>query len=200
VYTNGLAPAAGNIRAQELIQEQINHAIYLNAYCTNGSVVFPNLDSWSTALRCDQQGKSNANRPPNGALFFLDYTPSQIDGMSVPAWQKTILRAMATYGAYLGDTGGSHDTLHIAHFEAGQAYQYHGMKDPLWDYLDQSCPGPGCQFSSHNYPGSEKVYTLDFLANIPAVNGTDVTHHVHIADPCVAKALAGMNAAEGACF
>jgi hypothetical protein len=200
VYSNGLAPEAGTIRAQELIQGQINHAVYLNAYCTSGAVVFPNLDRSSSGLRCDQQGKSNADRPPNGALFFLDYTAAQIVAMSLPPWQKTILNAIATYGAYLGDTGGAHDTLDISHFEAGQAYRYYGIEDPLWYFLDQACPGTGCQFHSGNYPASDRVYTLNFLANIPLVDGKDVTHHMHIADPCVAKALAGLSAAQGACL
>jgi hypothetical protein len=196
VYTNGLSPGAGNIRIQELIQGQINHALYLNAYCTNGQAVFP-APSGSTALPCSKRGVSNTNRPANGALFFLDYTTAQIDGMDISPWQKTILKAFSTYGAYLGDTGGAEDTLHISHFEAGQAHEHHNVENPLWKWLDQYCPGKSCEVSHRRYPGSNTVFTLNLLANIPPVNGTDVAHHMHIADPCVPKSLVGE---EGGCI
>jgi hypothetical protein len=34
-------------------------------------------------------------------------TPSQIDALSVPEWQKIILRAMAKFDMYVGDNGGA---------------------------------------------------------------------------------------------
>jgi hypothetical protein len=208
VYTNGLSPEAGTIRGLEIVQGAIHHAVYLNAFCTNGDVVFPNLDKASTALRCDQVGKSDANRPPNGSLFFLDYTPQQISSMTnVPAWQKTILLAISTYGAYLGDTGGSADTLHLAHLEGGQAYQYSGVTDPLWTYLNSHCTSPACTIAHHNPPASSTVYTMNVFANIPKLAGPNcqgsscgVDKHLHIADPCIAKGLAGFSGTGGACF
>jgi hypothetical protein len=33
-------------------------------------------------------------------------TDAEIDALAVPAWKKTIFRAMARYGMYFGDTGG----------------------------------------------------------------------------------------------
>jgi hypothetical protein len=189
VYTNGLSPGAGNIRIQELIQSKISHALYLNAYCTNGETVFP-APQGSSALSCAKRGLSNVNRPPNGALFFLDYTPQQIDSMEIPPWQKTILHAFSTFGAYLGDTGGSEDTVHISHFEGGQSHDHHNVENPLWKWLDHYCPGKNCEVMHRRYPGSASIYTLNLLANVPLIGGTDISHHIHIADPCVALSLA----------
>ena len=210
VVTNGLAAEAGLVRGQELIQQQINHAIYLNAYCTADNVVFPNVSPASTARTCSSIGLSGTNRPPNGALFFLDYTPSQLAYLQtvLPAWQYPLISAMSQYGAYLGDTGGSYDTLHIAHFETGQAYKFAGVADPLWDFLDTNCGGACTKMTKTNSPpNSSAVYALNFLSNMPNLPGPNcassscgVLQHMHIADPCIAKGLAGMTAAQGACF
>ena len=41
-----------------------------------------------------------------GARLQLAMSSAEIDALSVPRWKKTILRAMARYGLFLGDTGG----------------------------------------------------------------------------------------------
>src|SRR5207247_7044747 len=43
---------------------------------------------------------------PEGARIQLD-PAFDVDGQPWPAWEKTIARALQTYGAYLEDTGGS---------------------------------------------------------------------------------------------
>lgn len=208
--TNGLAPDAGLVHGQELMQAQINHPIYLNAYCTASSVVFPDVVKANTGRTCASMGISSTNRPPNGALFFLDYTPTQLSYLKtvLPAWQYPLIQALTRYGAYLGSTGGSYDTLHVAHIESGQAYQYSGVTYPLWSFLDKNC-GKGCYKGTRTKspPYSKYIYTLNFLANIPNLSGPncstsscDVTQHMHITDPCIAKGLAGMTSSQGACF
>jgi hypothetical protein len=66
-------------------------------------------------------------------------TPSQIDALSVPEWQKIILRAMAKYGMYVGDNGGAPWALQ---FEAGDNYTSFGKPDP-WVEDAQSQGDPG---------------------------------------------------------
>ena len=46
-----------------------------------------------------------------------------------PAWQKTVLRAMAEYGLYVGDTGGG-----FIKTESGISFTSLGMSDP-WTAL-----------------------------------------------------------------
>jgi hypothetical protein len=63
-----------------------------------------------------------------GARFQLAMTPDEIDALSVPAWKKTILRAMATYGMYVGDTGGGSWGIQM---ESGSTFTSFGVPDPL---------------------------------------------------------------------
>jgi hypothetical protein len=206
--TNGLSPGAGLIRVQELIQGQINHALVLNTGCTNGTVVFPNLYSYNTASVCSNK----TNRPPNGALVFLDYTPTQLTTLKaqLPAWQYPIIAAMSKYGGYISDTGSSPGSRSIepSRIESGQSYKYYGKTDPMWSFMAKNC-GVGCKLGTHSLspPYSSYVYSLSVFANIPNLPGPScsssacgVVQHMHIANPCIAKGLAGLSAAQGACF
>ena len=74
---------------------------------------------------------NDPNAPALGQHFWLDVTPSQIDALSVPEWQKIILRAMAKYGMYVGDNGGAPWALQ---FESGDNYTSFGKPDPWVDY------------------------------------------------------------------
>jgi hypothetical protein len=58
-------------------------------------------------------------------------SPAQINALAVPAWQKIILRAMATYGMYVGDDGGAPWALQI---ESGDNYTSFGEPDPWVAY------------------------------------------------------------------
>lgn len=140
--------AAGTIRGAELSAGQINHALFVSVmggarpdetgfgYGTqisasgdgtyvspseNGDAYPPDTTEWA----------SFDNLPPMGARFWLDMTATEIDALSVPAWKKTILKALARYGAYFGDTGGPGFGLQ---FESGQSYTSFGVADPLVSY------------------------------------------------------------------
>lgn len=89
---------AGQIRAQEMAAGMIAHALTVSEKCSNGQSVPPATGSGSG-------GCSSA--PPVGARLQLKMTDSQIAGSSYPAWEKTILTAMADYGIFITDTGGS---------------------------------------------------------------------------------------------
>ncbi len=103
---------AGVIRPDELAAGVINHALAISVPCTSG-YVWPATGPWG--LDCKTIGQDPASAPPMGGLLQLNMTPAQIAASGAPAWQQTIMTAMATYGMYINDTNGGTDntTLEI---------------------------------------------------------------------------------------
>lgn len=100
------ATFAGLITERELAADAINHALVASVPCTDGSVapaVRPN------GFSCAQLGSWNptGTPPPLGALLQLTMTDDQIAATRAPAWERTIMTAMAHYGMYVNDTNGS---------------------------------------------------------------------------------------------
>ena len=132
---SGFGNLAGMIRAQELKAGRINHALFVVLRCTsgdtsfghgvrrgsNGSYVYPANDG-------DAACAAGTPAPPMGARLQLAMSRRQIDALRAPAWQKTILRALARYGGYVGDTGGPGFALM---FESSAMYASFGQPDPL---------------------------------------------------------------------
>lgn len=95
---------AGTLRAEELQAGQINHALAISVHCDSGSFVYPASHSgWS----CADDGLSTTDAPAMGTRLQLAMTPAEIDALAVPEYRKTVLLAMARYGMYVADTGGS---------------------------------------------------------------------------------------------
>jgi glucose/arabinose dehydrogenase len=82
---------------------------------------------------------------------MLEMSDAQIQALSVPAWKKTILAALAHYGGYVGDTGGPGFAIQ---FESPLTYTALGLADllvtfavanslPLWEgeYVFQMASG-----------------------------------------------------------
>jgi hypothetical protein len=130
--------AAGVIRGSEMEAGQIDHALFMVVKCTNGTAVWPAATSKSSGQSCSSVGLSNAGAPAMGQHFYLDMSDSAIDALSVPDWQKTILHAMADYGMYVGDTGGSSWGVQI---ESGASYTSFGEADP-WVTFAQKVGAP----------------------------------------------------------
>jgi hypothetical protein len=117
--------AAGMIRPAELASGNIDHALFMVVKCTSGRSVAP---AGSGAGRpCSDIGLSNANAPAMGQHFYLDMSDAEIAALDKPEWQKTILRALAHYGAYVGDTGSEGWGFM---FESGSSYTSFGLPDP----------------------------------------------------------------------
>jgi hypothetical protein len=93
---------AGMIRPAELKAGKIDHALALTVPCTEG-VVAP---ATKGGLECGEAGMSSVGALPMGAHLQLQMTVGEIEAMNAPAWKKGILRAFATYGAYVEDTTG----------------------------------------------------------------------------------------------
>ncbi len=113
---------AGPVRAVELEAGLINHALTMAVQCTSGRHVWP-------AAKTDSKCRRPRNAPPMGARFQLALSDAQIDALAVPAWKKTLLRALARYGAYVSDSTSSPWSL--TGFESGTTYTSFGRDDPM---------------------------------------------------------------------
>ncbi len=127
--------AAGVIRASELEAGRINHALFMIVKCTNGDAVWPAEEPSGTP--CSKLGLPNDDAPALGQHFFLDMSDQEIDRIDAPAWKKAIMRAMADYGMFVGDTGGN--GFHFL-VESGSSSTSFGLADPLVEFA-QRAPG-----------------------------------------------------------
>jgi hypothetical protein len=96
----GFAAGLFVITAQELVDGKIEHGLGLLVHCLNDPTVYPADRKNPTDASCHGKGA-----PSYGNLLHLTWTPEKIaaSGYSQPC--KTILVALATYGAYTMDTG-----------------------------------------------------------------------------------------------
>lgn len=132
----GFGNLAGMIRAPELAAGKINHALFIVVKCAAKDTAFgygTTASSTSSYVYPANHGGSTcpteeADLPPMGAHFVLAMSDAQIQALEVPTWKKTILTALANYGGYVGDTGGSGFCLM---FESSSTYTAAGLPDPL---------------------------------------------------------------------
>ncbi|MEA2448572.1 MAG: hypothetical protein QOG63_504 [Thermoleophilaceae bacterium] len=160
----GYGNLAGLIRAPELAAGKIDHALFLVVKCTSGKTVYP---ATGTGSVCSRIGVGTANAPAMGQRFQLDLSDSEIDGLNVPAWKKTVLHAMAKYGMYVGDTGGDAWGLQ---FESPATYQSFGFDDPFVAIgADNGLPTNG----------RDRIFDLN--------DGVNWERHLRVVAPCTAK-------------
>lgn len=151
--------SAGIIRAEEIAAGKIDHALFMVVRCTSGKV-YPALGGGS-------QCADGTDAPAGGMRFQLAYTEAEIEALKVPRWKKTILHALRTYGAYVGDTGGGGFNFQ---FESGSTYTSFGEGDRL---VEWAATQPGVT----PYKGK---YVFDLAA------GVDWSR-MRVVDPCVSR-------------
>jgi hypothetical protein len=96
---SGFALLGGDIRPEEIKQGHIDHALaMITPYTRAGYIACPATH--------DDGAYDDPNAIPEGARVQLDPT-FNVDAQSWPAWEKTIAKALQTYGAYVVDTGGA---------------------------------------------------------------------------------------------
>ena len=173
----GNAPWSLQVRHLELMDGVILHPLIAVTKCTVDNA-FP---AAGITYECSLLGLPTDNRPPTGALFFLDYQDAEIDAMGLPAWQLPLVRAAARYGIYVSDTSAYEGTGLSLRFEGGGAYELAGTTSPVYDWLRTE------GVNSWTMPGGAERFSLPFLAGLP-----DVVSHIHLADECVARELAGL--------
>lgn len=157
--------AAGIIRPEELRAGHIDHALFINVRCDSGQAVFP-ADHLGAA--CSWSGGSNVDAPAMGQRFQLQMSDAEIDALRVPTWKKAILRAMARYGMFVGDTGGE---IGIQ-IESGVSSTSFGLPDP-WVQLAKEVGAP--------YYAPDSNYVLNIR------DGVDWAGRLRVVDPCVSQ-------------
>lgn len=182
-YSIRSAPWSTGLRISELLAGRINHALIVNTYCekdTGTLYVFPAVTGG--ILGCSAVPISNTNRPVLGQHFFLDYTDAQIAALGVSTAKKIILTAGAHYGFYITDSCGV-ACMNIDEREGDTAYAVAGISNPFFTMPGVSCTaGVGTDTPTN-------ICTIAPMAGLPM----DFADHIHVADECVAKGLAGVS-------
>jgi hypothetical protein len=152
----------GIIRYQEIAAGHIDHALFLIIKCDGGGIVYPASGKGSACA-------DGSVAPQEGSRVFLDMSDAEIDALEAPLWKKAIFRALAHYGAFVGDTGGSPWGVGI---ESGSTYTSFGLPNP-WDEWAKQQPG------ASQWNGKTLVPIGD--------GGVDWKSRLHVADPCVSR-------------
>jgi hypothetical protein len=97
----GMAVSTVYISGQELVNGHIDHALGMATSCLNNATIYPADTSIGTDTSCD----NTVNPPHYGNLVHLLWSATQIENSAYSAPCKVVLTALATYGAYLDDTG-----------------------------------------------------------------------------------------------
>jgi hypothetical protein len=93
---------------------------------------------------------------------------AEIRALGVPRWKRGILRALARYGMFVGDTGGSPWDLE---FESGSTYTSFGYPDPIVTYAKRI-----------GIPQEE-----DGRYHFKLDEGIDWRSRLRVVDPCVSE-------------
>ena len=159
---------AGIIRAQEMEAGQINHALFAIVRCSDGAAVYP-AKSGTTARTCSSLGLPGTSSVPMGARLWLDMSDAQIDALAAPAWKKTILKALAHYGAIVGDTGAYSQKFSFGlQFESGTTYTAMGHADKMAEWA-----------AKQGFTGRPSYLGLG--------NVVDWGRYLRVLDPCVSR-------------
>jgi hypothetical protein len=152
------ALAAGLVRPAELAAGQINHALVVTVPCVNAKG--PKGYAWPAEYGygspCgDGWNESPVGAPQMGQLLRLNMTAAQIQGSPAPAWQKTVMTALATYGAYIEDTDGNQAAGIDILTQGGSSWTDLGLPDPWRTVTRQFGSSNGDLVSSVPIPVSD---------------------------------------------
>ena len=107
----GFGLTAGLLRPSELLSGRIDHALTITVPCTDATgrdvgYTWPANGGWGE--HCGEYWRESEHGAPElGQLYRLNMSDAQIARSGAPAWEQTIMRALAHYGAYIEDTDGS---------------------------------------------------------------------------------------------
>jgi hypothetical protein len=131
------ANLAGLITEPELASGQIDHAVAIDVPCTEGYVYPATI---AAGQSCDDITSYHGGAEPAlGQLLQLNMSDAQIAKFHGPAWEKTIMTAMAHYGAYVNDTMGPSTPQEISfEMESDVSYTSLGMKPLMSSYIKRA--------------------------------------------------------------
>jgi hypothetical protein len=156
---------AGTLRAEELEAGRINHALAISVRCDSGRFVYPASHAGAS---CAGEGLPDADAPAMGTRLQLAMTPAEIDALPVPGYRKSLLRAMARYGMYVADTGGSWRIIQ----ESGLVTTSFGLDD-RWIDLAETVGAP--------------YWPPDHRYAINVRDGVDWARYLRVIEPCVTE-------------
>jgi hypothetical protein len=148
---------AGPIRPEELIAGQINHALAMVVPCTD-DYVYPAVQA---STSCEDMGLPASLSVPMGAHFQLRMSQKQIARLKVPTWKKAVVRALATYGAYVSDTAGG-SAVWAFEKASGDSYAAFGQPNP-WVQWAKAQGVPPEDFNDNGF----SEYWFDLAPGIP---------------------------------
>jgi hypothetical protein len=159
----GLPILPGLARYDEVCRGVIDHALRFTVQRTRRAYVYP---AQGLAATCADQ----TNAPADGQHLQLAMSESEIDALGVPAWKKTILKALARYGAFVGDTGGNE--AFTFEFESGSTYTSFGVEDPMVTFARAQSSG---------------VSTSNGKWYFDLASGVNWASRLRVLDPCVSQ-------------
>jgi hypothetical protein len=166
-----LLPA--QVYISELARGSINHALYVVANCVGGTPVFP-------ASIPDNHCMNNEGFP-FGTRLWYDLSDAQVAALpNLNGDEKTILRAMHHYGAFVIDIGGCRGSSCAPNNGLGSHFE---NQEPYWTYGAGVDPTVAYAMShgwQHVVSGAVNRWSLDL--NGPTI---DFLHHLHVVAPCV---------------
>lgn len=161
----------GVIRFQELAAGHIDHALFMVVGCSNGRMVYPGRDYGGAC-------GDTTNAPASGQWLQLNMTNGQIDALHVAGWQKTILKALARYGGFVGDTGGNE--AFGFELESQETYTSVGAVNPYVAWASKLATKRNSNIIRYS-DGGVRRYALDFA------KGVDWRQKLRVIDPCVIR-------------
>jgi hypothetical protein len=167
---SGVAENAGRIRIEEFAAGQINHALGIGVECTGPQFVYPANQHDEL---CSDMGLSNTNAPAMGMQLQLNMSAAEIDSLPVPAWKKTLLHAMATYGMFIIETGSGF--LFDMETESGGQYRSLGYPDPWLAFAVSN---------GWSFYAPDQNYVGDLSLNADGFNWSTVWSRLRVIDPC----------------
>lgn len=153
----GMAATSVFLVGQEIVNGHIDHALALNAVCLNDPMVYPANTHAQTDKGCD----TSRNPPHYGNLVHLLLTPDQIASSAYSAPCKTILTALAVYGAYLDDTGASGLQLHTQN-ELSYSANPAGQSSDPWPAIQAQLNAAGDGSGTHWMSCLNRLHASDF--------------------------------------
>lgn len=126
---------AGMIRGEQMVAGKINHALFLVVPGSARSGYFVSPVPVMGGKPAAPAG--GTDKIDVGQRLFLNYSAAEIDGLALKPWEKVIYKALAEYGGYVGDGGGSPSALMSIQAISGSSYAPFGVPDPWVNYAKQ---------------------------------------------------------------
>jgi hypothetical protein len=166
--------SAGQVREPELASGSISHALFMvNGEC-NSSGTPASLYPADPHNTCSD---SSRGAPKVGQWFYLAMTDSQIAASGFAPWQRTILRALAHYGMFVGDQGsnGAFDVF----TEDQSTWSSFGQPNPWLSLARRLAKDP-----ANHVESADPASVVLGMSNIPH---SFWTTHLRAVDPCVVR-------------